>query len=118
MNHHIMPNLCLNHITIISSNDSDILEIYQTMSTMDGFNLIKKTQKFIEFNMDVSYKLCYGHNFERNLLSTYPNIWMKNVWYNEEGSGGIITGGRINNCYNEIVEYSWEEPCIDIYIHS
>ena len=89
-----MPNECINHLTITSTSESDIIEIIESDIKMIQANVEKQTNKGIRFHFKTAWKPDYL--WLELLNKKYPSIWIKNEWISEDGKAGVWIGQQTN----------------------
>lgn len=110
-----MPNWCWNHITI--TGERAVLD-----TLMKDENLFSKDinderisnetsgQGIEVFNM--ASRWLPEYQWLESLLDKYPDIWIKNVWYEEGGNEGVWIGTNRGE-QKEIKRLEWEGMCIE-----
>jgi hypothetical protein len=106
-----MPNECINHLTIVSKSESDIIEIIESDIKMIQANVDKQTKKGIRFHFKTAWKPDYL--WLESLNKKYPNSWIKNEWISEDGEAGVWIGHQAN-----VKSMEWQDLSLeDDYYH-
>jgi len=83
-----MPNSCSNQITITSSSEAEIRNIFEELKSNFQNVTVKQDCKLgIRVDFETSWKPDF--QFLESLIKKYPLCFIKNEWLSEDGLSGI-----------------------------
>jgi len=105
---HIMPNHCVNFITLTSPIESDITQIaHIEIPSIPIADICRRGKKGIRFEYLTDSKP--NHEWRMMLLDKYPLCWIKHNWVSEDGTSGIWIGNKQGHSTIEWKDVSLEE---------
>jgi hypothetical protein len=116
-----MPNDCWNHITITCEDQNQLKRLVknelQEMSEDKTFvyhetiEMIKRGVNGIIFRKWSPWNPNY--EWLEELLTKYPECWIKNEWDEEGGMAGVWVGFTNENGEKMIKQMTWDDLCIE-----
>jgi len=107
-----MPNDCWNTITITCNSIEELNNFVsnelQNKEKQYNENIVmmKRRENGIKFSQTTAWNPDYV--WLESLVSKYPNVWIKNEWYEEGGFAGVWIGSKKGMKFME-----WEDLSID-----
>ena len=101
-----MANTCWNRLTIWGTT-AQIRQLIAFFAAYQGEQTILKAGKGC-LRVKVESKWQPARALMDNLFAEAPGIWLKNEWYEEGGSAGILVGTQ-----NALQTLTWEEGCLE-----
>jgi|TARA_B110000093_G_C12938491_1_gene396944 hypothetical protein len=112
-----MPNHCWNYLTFVSEyNPTELAELFDkeinSQNIPDDCLCVKyKGDNGIKLKMMTNWGT--DNKWLLGLLDKYPNCWIKNDWYEEDGCAGIFIGGFLYGQRQKTIIEKWWELSIE-----
>lgn len=109
---YIMPNDCWNHLTITCDNPDELTDlIISEIKDHHQCSIKKRGEKGVIMNIWSPN----APDFEwlSDLLTKYPDCWIKNEWDEEGGMAGVWVGFVDKNNNKIIKQMDWADLCLE-----
>jgi hypothetical protein len=108
-----MPNDCWNYITIEShDNPKQLHDLIENEFANSKIDIKKKGPRGIILLL--LSKWTPDFDWLQNLVTRYPDCWIKNEWSEEGGTSGVWVGGRLFKDKRSVIKtLEWDDICIE-----
>ena len=104
-----MPNDCWNSITLTGTNEEVERFIAHEFKGVPEWALKIQTKGHEGLQFRLWSRKGPDLLWLEGLLVTYPSLWVKNLWEDEDGMAGVWIGSRSGG----IRQFEWEDLCLE-----